>query len=150
MHRQPVFFLTPGALRSNEPGFQTVSNPELCAVIIAQESGKHAKKKTDPERGKTNFTYGADTKKARPSDKQLIASALSAAPAKIAKGATVVVMDAAGKMRRLREGSNGFTCMPDNPATPGPDPMRMDKNSMERAHGWIAHQPPPSGKVGFM
>ena len=33
--------------------------------------------------------------------------------------------------RTLREGSNGFTCMPDNPTTPGPDPMCMDAAAME-------------------
>ena len=55
-----------------------------------------------------------------------------------------------GKMRTLRKGTNGFTCMPDNPATPGPDPMCMDKNSMEWVGAWVAHKPPPAGKVGFM
>jgi len=97
------------------------------------------------------ISYGADAKKAPPpTDKQLIASAMSAAPAKVAKGATIVVMEADGKMRTLRQGTNGFTCMPDNPATPGPDPMCMDKNSMEWVNAWVAHQPPPAGKVGFM
>ena len=96
--------------------------------------------------------HAADTKKdkAAPTDKQLIASAMSAAPANVAKGATIVVMEADGKMRTLREGKNGFTCMPDNPATPGPDPMCMDKNSMEWVHAWVARKPPPAGKVGFM
>jgi len=43
----------------------------------------------------------------RPSvaDKKLIASAMSAAPAKIGKGATIMAMEAGGKMRTLREGS---------------------------------------------
>ena len=94
--------------------------------------------------------YGADAKKGAPTDKQMIASAMSAAPAKVAKGATIVVLEADGKMRTLRQGTNGFTCMPDNPATPGPDPMCMDKNSMEWVHAWVAHKPPPAGKVGFM
>ncbi|HXZ47143.1 MAG TPA: hypothetical protein VEH02_10495 [Pseudolabrys sp.] len=85
-----------------------------------------------------------------PTDKHLIASAMSAAPAKIAKGATIVAMEADGKMRTLRQGTNGFTCMPDNPATPGPDPMCMDKNAMEWVHAWVGHQAPPAGKVGFM
>ena len=94
--------------------------------------------------------YAADQKKAAPSDKQMITSAMSAAPAKVGQGATIVAMDADGKMRTLREGKNGFTCMPDNPATPGPDPMCMDKNAMEWVHAWIAKKPPASGKVGFM
>ena len=94
--------------------------------------------------------YGADATKAPPTDKQLIASAMSAAPAKVSKGATIVVMEAHGKMRTLRQGTNGFTCMPDNPATPGPDPMCMDKNSMEWVGAWVEHKSPPAGKVGFM
>jgi hypothetical protein len=83
-------------------------------------------------------------------DKQLIESAMSAAPTNVAKGATIVAMEADGKMRTLLNGSNGFTCMPDNPATPGPDPMCMDKNALEWAMAWIEHKKPPAGKVGFM
>ena len=91
----------------------------------------------------------ADAPKAAPTDAQLIASAMAAAPASVAKAATIVTMGADG-MRTLRQGTNGFTCMPDNPATPGPDPMCMDKNSMEWAHAWMTHQPPTPGKIGFM
>jgi len=85
-----------------------------------------------------------------PSDAQLIASAQRAAPAKVSKDATIVAMDADGKMRTLRKGTNGFTCMPDSPATPGPDPMCMDANAFAWAGAWMAHKDPPAGKVGFM
>jgi hypothetical protein len=85
-----------------------------------------------------------------PSDAALIKSAMSAAPAAVGKNATIVVMEADGKMRTLRKGTNGFTCMPDNPATPGPDPMCMDANAMEWVHAWVAHKTPPANKVGFM
>lgn len=83
-------------------------------------------------------------------DAQIIESAMSAAPASVAKDATIVAMEADGKMRTLRPGGNGFTCMADNPATPGPDPMCMDKNAMDWVHAWIAHTPPTVGKIGFM
>lgn len=85
-----------------------------------------------------------------PGDAAMIASAMKAAPAKVAAGATVVVMDDHGGMRTLRKGSNGFTCMPDNPATPGPDPMCMDASAMEWVGAWVAHKAPPAGKVGLM
>jgi hypothetical protein len=98
----------------------------------------------------TTNVYAADAKKASAADEKMITSAMSAAPAKVSKNATIVVMDADGKMRVLRQGKNGFTCMPDNPATPGPDPMCMDKNSMEWVGAWVAHKTPPAGKVGFM
>lgn len=92
--------------------------------------------------------YGAE--KGTPSDQQLIASAMRAAPPGVAKDATIVTMDAQGKMRTLREGRNGFTCMPDNPATPGPDPMCMDRNAWEWISTYMAHKPPPTGKIGLM
>src|SRR6267142_1794403 len=48
-----------------------------------------------------------------------IARALSAGPPEAAKSARVVDTDAQGKMIVLREGSNGFTCMPGNPKATG-------------------------------
>ncbi|MGL5811739.1 MAG: hypothetical protein ACRCYW_00150 [Aeromonas sp.] len=83
-------------------------------------------------------------------DEAMITSAMAAAPARVGAGATIVAMSADGKMRTLREGKNGFTCMPDNPATPGPDPMCMDAAAMVWAHAWIGHQTPPKGKIGFI
>jgi hypothetical protein len=88
--------------------------------------------------------------KAPMSDQEIIASAMTAAPAKVAQNATVVAMDAKGVMRTVRKGSNGFTCMADDPQTPGPDPMCMDKNAMEFVHAMLEHKPPPTGKLGFM
>jgi hypothetical protein len=83
-------------------------------------------------------------------DKQLVKSAMSAAPAKVGAGAAVIVAGPDGKMRTLREGKNGFTCMPDNPTTPGKDPMCMDKAALEWATAWMERKTPQSGKVGFM
>ena len=96
----------------------------------------------------------ADTPKspAKPAatDSELIKSAMSAAPAAVAKDATIVAMEAGGKMRTLRKGTNGFTCMPDDPATPGADPMCADANAMEWIHALMEHKTPTSGKVGLM
>lgn len=83
-------------------------------------------------------------------DQKLIQSAMRAAPKKVGSAATIVAVGADGQMRTLREGTNGFTCMPDNPATPGPDPMCMDKAAWEWAGAWMSHKDPASGKVGFM
>jgi hypothetical protein len=91
----------------------------------------------------------APAKPAAPSDEALIASAMKAAPEAVGKGATVVAMDAAGAMRTLRKGDNGFTCMPDNPTTPGPDPMCMDANAMDWVMAWAKHADPPK-KTGMM
>ncbi|MBS0388064.1 MAG: hypothetical protein JSR15_06245 [Proteobacteria bacterium] len=83
-------------------------------------------------------------------DKQLIASALSAAPRGLRAHAGVMVADDKGEMRTLRESKNGFTCMPDAPTTPGPDPMCMDKASMDFIHAMLTKSAPPAGKVGLM
>ncbi len=92
----------------------------------------------------------SSAKAAAPTDAQMIASAMRAAPSGISRNATIVVMDEAGKMRTLRKGSNNFTCMPDNPATPGPDSMCMDANAMTWVEAWVAHTTPANGKLGFM
>jgi hypothetical protein len=84
-----------------------------------------------------------------PSNSDLISSAMSAAPAAVGKNATIIAMETNGKMRTLRNGSNGFTCMADNPSTPGPDPMCMDANALEWVHAWVEHKVPPA-KVGFL
>jgi hypothetical protein len=81
---------------------------------------------------------------------EMIKRAESAAPPAVASGAAIYAADDKGAMRTLREGKNGFWCMPDNPASPGPDPMRGDANSMEWAMAWIEKKEPPKGKVGFM
>lgn len=82
-------------------------------------------------------------------DQKLIKSAMQAAPAKVANNATIVAMEKDG-MRTVRAGNNGFTCMPDNPTTPGPDPMCMDAAALEWAHAWMSHKEPMVGKIGFM
>ena len=79
-----------------------------------------------------------------------VASAMSAAPAAISDKATIVQAQADGSMKTLREGSNGWTCMPDSPATPGPDPMCMDANAAKWAQAWIGKKEPPQGTVGVM
>ena len=83
-------------------------------------------------------------------DQQLIESATHAAPAKVSASASIVAADGKGGMRTLRQGNNGFTCMPDNPTTPGPDPMCMDAAGMDWANAWMAKTPPTEGKVGLM
>ena len=82
-------------------------------------------------------------------DAALIRSAMSAAPVSVGRGATIVAMEANGHMRTVRRGTNGFTCMADNPTTPGPDPMCMDANAADWVMAWFAHRPPPD-RAGLM
>jgi hypothetical protein len=84
------------------------------------------------------------------SQEEIIKSAMSAAPEAIGQKATVVSAAPDGKMQVIRKGTNNFTCMADNPATPGPDPMCMDENALAWATAWLEHKEPPAGKIGFM
>ena len=84
------------------------------------------------------------------SEAETIASAESAAPVAVGAAATIYGFDEAGALITLREGSNGWWCMPDTPSTPGPDPMCGDANAMEWAMAWMGKTEPPAGKVGFM
>lgn len=79
-----------------------------------------------------------------------VASAESAAPASLAKNASIVTADASGKMTEVRKGTNGWTCMPDSPTTPGPDPMCFDANAGKWIAAMLNHKPPPEGVVGMM
>ncbi len=79
----------------------------------------------------------------------LIKNAMSAAPELVAKDATIVTFDDKMQMITLRKGTNEFTCMPDNPDTPGNDPECDDKAGFEFALAWMARKPPAMKTVGF-
>ncbi len=78
-------------------------------------------------------------------DSDYMAKIMTAAPASIVKGATIVQMQTGGTMRTLQTGTNGFTCM----VAGANDAMCADSNAMEWAHAWMTHSAPPD-KVGFV
>src|SRR5215831_16479900 len=80
-------------------------------------------------------------------DAELIASAVSAAPLAVSKDATVMAVGSDGKLRTLRQGQGAFTCVPDDPNTPGLDPMCLDRYGFEWFKALLAHEKPPEGKV---
>lgn len=88
--------------------------------------------------------------KAMPDDAALVQSAMRAAPRQVAEKATIIAMGGDGTMRTLREGDNGFTCMGDNPGTPGPDPMCLDAAAMDWLMALLAKKEPAKGRVGLM
>lgn len=97
-----------------------------------------------------DVTGGAKLLKADATDAEKIDSAMAAAPKAIGEGATIMAMGADGSMKELRKGTNNFTCIPDDPQTPGPDPMCGDTNAMEWVGAMLAKKTPANGKVGFM
>lgn len=119
-----------------------MSRPTLATTLLAAALGLASLSSA------SGRTTGA--KPASASDRQLIDSALRAAPRAVAAHAAVVAPQPDGSMRTVRAGSNGFTCIADEPTTPGPDPMCMDQTSMAWVGALMGHKTPPTGKVGLM
>lgn len=117
------------------------------AIVVLGACNKPAST-TENTAGAGNGAASTNESAAATSDP--VRSAESAAPSSIAHAASIMTLDAAGTATVLRNGSNGWTCMPDSPTTPGPDPMCMDANAMKWADAWMHHKPPPEGVVGVM
>ncbi len=117
-------------------GFVTLSATMLVVNETNRRDAAHAQV---PDH--SSATDAAETTQAQ------IARALSAGPPEVAKSARVVDTDAQGKMIVLREGSNGFTCMPGNPKVIGDPPMCADAASMQWAADFKARKPKPTNTV---
>jgi hypothetical protein len=76
-----------------------------------------------------------------------IARAMSAGPDNVSTSARIIATDAEGKMVVLREGNNGFTCMPGNPKVVGEPPMCVDAASLQWFADAKAHKPKPTNTV---
>ena len=81
------------------------------------------------------------------SDEWKIANALSAGPAAITEHATVIDGMPNGKV--LRQGSNGWTCMPDVPGRPQHDPMCADETMMKWLMATLSGKKPDIDRVGL-
>jgi hypothetical protein len=76
-----------------------------------------------------------------------IARAMSAGPTDVAKSARIIDTDAQGNIVVLREGNNGFTCMPGNPKVVGDPPMCADAAAMQWSEDFKAHKAKPTNTV---
>jgi hypothetical protein len=76
-----------------------------------------------------------------------IARAMSARPDNVSESARIVDTDAQGRMVVLREGNNGFTCMPGNVKVVGEPPMCVDAASLQWFADAKAHKPKPTNTV---
>lgn len=74
-----------------------------------------------------------------------IQSATRSTPASIAADATFMDWD----MTVLREGSNGWTCLPDNPDTAPVDAMCLDEPWMEWLHAYMNQADVDIDRIGF-
>lgn len=77
------------------------------------------------------------------SKEQNIKNAMAAAPASISSKATVMDWPASegAKPALLRQGSNGWVCYPDFPATKGNDPMCLDDSWQAWMEAYMAKKP---------
>ncbi len=82
---------------------------------------------------------------AKQSKEAKMKDALSAAPEELAKNATVMDWD----QTVLRQGSNGYTCMPTPPNLPGEAPMCLDGPWMKWAHAWMNKEDVKVAGVGI-
>jgi hypothetical protein len=123
--------------------FTSVRAAVLLAIATSVASAQDAPMKVHPQGG----AMSAEASKAKAhkmTTAEAIRSATAAGPRSISDNATVMAADASGKMVQLRPGTNGWTCIPDEPSTPGVDPMCIDKAGMEWVQSLIAKKPKPA------
>ena len=107
----------------------------LAAVTaLAQE-----KMKDPPKSGHEGMAKAPGAK----SDAAIVAKATKAAPPEVGRSAAVMGMDADGKMKELRAGTNGWMCM----LSPVGDSMCLDKEWQAWGDAWMNKKEPPQRKT---
>ena len=123
--------------------FTVVRAAMLLTVTSASvASAQDAAAKVRPQGGMMSAA-ASKAKAHKMSTAEMIRSATSAGPRSISDNATVMAADDSGKMVKLRAGTNGWTCIPDEPSTPGLDPMCIDRSGMEWVSALIGKKPKP-------
>jgi hypothetical protein len=74
-----------------------------------------------------------------------IKSAMSAAPPSISANARVIDWN----FNTLREGDNGWTCLPDRPDTPGNDPWCVNEPWLNFLQAYVKKEKPTYSEIGF-
>jgi hypothetical protein len=69
----------------------------------------------------------------------------AAAPSSLTKNATIIDWN----RKELRKGSNGWTCLPDNPTTPDTDPQCMNESWLTFQEALKSNQKPTITQVGI-
>ncbi len=122
----------------------------ITGIIIGYmlRGGTSPQKSTSQEKA---MTETEKTSAQKGSKEAKIQEALSAAPEKVAGDATV--MDYPEKEganpTELRKGANDWTCFPDYPASPGKDPICVDKQGMQWLQAYITQKTPNLSQVGL-
>ncbi len=74
-----------------------------------------------------------------------IESAMSAGPESVSANATILDWE----MNELRAGSNGWTCLPDRPDTPGNDPWCVTGAWLNFLNAYVNKTKPTYDEIGF-
>lgn len=84
-------------------------------------------------------------------DARKIRSAMSAAPTSVSREAAIMdwPSKAGAQPAVIRAGKNGWTCLPDNPGTPGNDPMCLDRQWMKWLDAYLNKTSPAIDAVGI-
>lgn len=115
--------------------FTLISTTVLLAAISAgTATAQAARPQTHPS-----------SDRAAPGDQALITNALSAAPASVAAGATVMGHD----RRVLRQGTSDWVCMPDMPDVPNNAPMCLDAPWRSFMDALMNKRTPTVTRIGF-
>jgi len=88
---------------------------------------------------------------AQDTDQEKIEAALAAAPPEVSAGATVLdwPSEPGADFRVLREGDNGWSCLPDPPGDDNWEPMCNDAEWMRWFRSYLAGEEPRTERVGI-
>lgn len=109
-------------------------------VFVACEAQERERVATTEETGENTDAVTAPSVPSSP-----IESAISAAPASISENAAVKDWDG----NQLRAGTNGWTCLPDRPDTPGNDPWCVNEPWLDFLNAYVNKTEPTYAQVGI-
>ena len=109
------------------------------AILIVTDARIGSQTQSTPTNSNGNET--SETTEAK------IERAMSAGPPEVARSAKIIDKDAQGRRVVLRQGANGWTCMPGNPKVIGDPAMCADGPSMQWATDFAAHKPKPTNSI---